>query len=259
MPTTMLIRILTLVLLLLPQAVAEAWAADELAIGRMRVMIWPEYDDPSVLVVYDGRFSDDTKFPTVTDFFIPKGAIINDICSLSPAGQHYCQLFDVTTGSGNYDTVRLSLPFSNFYLSFHLAPVDVAVAQRRIAYAIKTNHPIASMEVDIQQPLRSTDFAITPPGGERSEENDFNHFTYALEDLAKGADPVFTIGYIKESKEPSVDVKYASMTGRRVWGSPYQTQRNVRTIVYAVFGTGLVMVSAAVFWIVRTRRQKGAA
>ena len=254
----MLIRGLILALLLLPLAAVEAWAEDDLSIGRMRVMIWPEYDDPSVLVVYDGRFSDDTKFPTSTDFFIPKGAIINDICSLSPAGQHYCQLFDVKEGA-DYDTVHLSLPFSNFYLSFHLAPVDVAVAQRRIKYAIKTNHPIASMEVDIQQPLRSTDFAITPSGGKSSEEKDFNHFTYALENVAKGADPVFTIGYIKASGEPSVDVKYASMTGRRVWGSPYQTQRNVRTIVYAVFGTGLVMVLAALFWIVRTRRQKGAA
>ena len=128
-------------------------------------MIWPEYDDPSVLVVYDGRFTDDSKFPTTTDFLIPKGAIINDICSLSPGGQHFCQLYDVSEGDG-YDTVHLSLPFSNFYLSFHLAPIDLETAERRIEYVIKANHPIGSMEVDIQQPLRSTNFAISPSGGE---------------------------------------------------------------------------------------------
>ena len=258
MRSRVLIPGLILMLLMLPHLAAQAGPADGLSIGRMRVMIWPEYDDPSVLVVYDGRFTDDSKFPTTTDFFIPKDAIITDICSLSPGGQHFCQLYDVSKGD-EYDTVHLSLPFSNFYVSFHLAPIDLETAKRKIEYVIKTNHPIDSMEVDIQQPLRSTDFAISPASGEASMEKDFNHFTYSLEDIAKGEDRIFKIGYVKQTKEPSVDVKYASMNGRRVWGSPYQTQRNVRTVIYAVFGAGLLMVLAAIFWIARTRRQRGVA
>jgi hypothetical protein len=257
----MLIGRLILVLLLSPLAAAEAWAKDELSIGRMRVMIWPEHDDPGTLVVYDGRFVDDTKFPTITDFLIPKGAVINDICSLSPGGQHFCQLYEVSRG-GDFDTVHLSLPFSNFYVSFHLPPVDLDVAERRHEYVIKINHPVGSMEVDIQQPLRSANFAVSPPAGEARENSvkkGFNHLNYILEDIAKGEDQVFKIGYVKETREPSVDVKYASMTGRKVWGSPYDTQRNVRTIIYAVFGTGMVMVSAAMFWIIRTRRRRAAA
>jgi hypothetical protein len=114
------------------------------------------------------------------------------------------------------------------------------------------------MEVDIQQPLRSTEFTISPSGGEAYNEKDFSHFTYTLEDIAKGEDRVFKIGYVKETREPSVDVKFASMTGRRVWGSPYETQRNVKTIIYVVFGTGLSMVLAATIWIVTSRRRKGA-
>ncbi len=237
---------------------AELPVSEDLEIGRMRVMIWPEYDDPGTLVVYDGRFIDDSKFPAIADFQIPKGAAINDICSLSPGGQHFCQLYDVTTGN-DYDTVRLSLPFSNFYFSFHLAPVNLDIKERQIEYAIKTNHPVGSMEVDIQQPLRSTDFNILPSGGDRSVQKDFNHFNYFLKDIAKGDDRAFKINYIKNSRQPSVDVKYASMAGRRVWGSPYDTQRNVKTIVYAVFGTGLLMVMIAMFWIVKTRRQSGTA
>lgn len=258
MRSKVLISGLVLVLLMFLPLLVEARAEEGLSIGRMRVMIWPEYDDPSVLVVYDGRFTDDSKFPTVTDFLIPKGAIINDICSLSPGGQHFCQLYEVSKGD-SHDTVHLSLPFSNFYVSFHLTPVDLGSAKRRIEYVIKANHPIGSMEVDIQQPLRSTEFAISPSGGEASNSKDFNHFAYTLEDIAKGEDRVFKIGYIKESREPSVDVKFASMTGRRVWGSPYETQRKVKTIIYAVFGTGLLIAAAALFWIVRTRRRKGAA
>ncbi|MCP4998269.1 MAG: hypothetical protein GY933_05795 [Hyphomicrobiales bacterium] len=249
---------LVLALLMLPPLLVEARADNGLSIGRMRVMIWPEYDDPSVLVVYDGRFTDDSKFPTTTDFLIPKGAIINDVCSLTPGGQHICQLYDISEGD-DHDTVHLSLPFSNFYVSFHLAPVDLETAKRQLRYAIRANHPIDNMEVDIQQPLRSTEFSVSPAGGEASKQKDFYHLTYALEDIEKGEDLVFKIDYVKETREPSVDVKFASMTGRRVWGSPYATQRKVKTIVYIIFATGVLMVSAAALWIMMGRRRKGPA
>ncbi len=250
-----LITVLITVLLSFTQSLASEAKQDNLSIGRMRVMIWPEYDDPSVLVVYDGRFDDDSKFPTVTDFLIPKGAIINDICSLSPGGQHFCQLYNVSSGD-DYDTIHLSLPFSNFYVSFHHDLIDVDTAHRKLEYIIKANHPISSMEVDIQQPLDSSEFAISPSGGKVSSEKDFNHFQYALENIAKGDDRIFNIDYVRQSKQPSVDVKFASMTGRRVWGSPYQTQRKVRTIIYLVFASGMLLMAAATVWLVIRKRKK---
>jgi len=60
--------------------------ASDLSIGRMRASIWSEYDAPGVLVIYDGRFKDDTSFPAEAVFYIPKGASISDACSLSPKG-----------------------------------------------------------------------------------------------------------------------------------------------------------------------------
>ena len=36
-------------------------AEEVLSIGRMKIAIWPEYDDPGVLVIYDGRFADSSR------------------------------------------------------------------------------------------------------------------------------------------------------------------------------------------------------
>lgn len=255
MPVKVLIAVLSAALLNSTQMLAQEAIQDDLSIGRMRVMIWPEYDDRSVLVVHDGRFDDDTKFPAVTDFLIPKDAIVNDICSLSPGGQHFCQLYDLIEGD-DYDKVRMSLPFSNFYLSFHYNLIDVDTAQKNLEYIIKANHPIASMEVDVQQPLGSSEFAISPAGGKASVIKDFNHFRYSLRDIAMGDQRVFKIDYVKQATEPSVDVKFASMTGNRVWGSPYQTQRNVLKIVYFIFASGVLMIAGAGIWLMKTRGKK---
>ncbi len=255
MPSKTLIVALFVILLSPVQLPAQDTREDDLSIGRMRVMIWPEYDDQSVLMVYDGRFEDDEKFPTVTDFQIPKGAIINDICSLSPDGQHFCQLYETSKGN-EFDMIHMSLPFSNFYVSFHFNSINVENPQRNLKTVIRASHPIGYLEVDIQQPLHSTEFTISPDGGNPSVEKDFNHFGYTRENLAKGDEVVFGIDYVKNTEQPSVDVIFANMTESRVWGSPYQTQRRVMTIVYSVFGSGIFLIGAAGFWLWRKSGKK---
>ena len=228
--------------------------ADPLAIGRMRVMIWPEYDDPGALVVYDGRFSDPTAFPAKSRFFVPKDIVISDACSLSPGGQHFCQLFKMSD-KGAWNEVELWLPFPNFYLSFHLPHTDMTTAERTLDYRLKANHPIKTMEVDIQQPLRSSHFSVLPAASGESIKKGFHHFSDTLHDIAKGDERVFKIRYSKKDVKPSIDIKYASMTGPKTWGSPYDNQKRVSSIIYVVFGTGVTALFGIIALLIWKKRR----
>jgi hypothetical protein len=248
-------------------ALETSEAITDLAIGRMRVSVWPEYDDPSVLVIYDGRFEEAKNYPIKTSFLVPKGSVISDACSLSYEGQHFCQLYK-TVNKGPFDEVSLLLPYPNFYLSFHTPRIDVTKHERKFDYRIKTNHPVNDMEIDIQQPLRSSSFHVSPPEeATRLEEKDdsisvvkgFKHFVYALNGIAKGQETVFKFDYIKKDPKPSVDIKFTSMKGPKVFkSSPYETQKKVRTYVYAVFGIGTVILIVLIAWILKRRKKTGA-
>lgn len=235
----------------------------DLSIGRMKVAIMPEYDDPSVLAIYDGKFEDVSSYPIKTSFLIPKGSVISDACSLSHEGQHFCQLYK-TVNRGAHDEVSLLLPYPNFYLSFHTPRFDIKGERKEFDYLIKANHPIITMEVDIQQPLRSTAFNISPPenaaisekGGTISVIKGFNHFTYRLEGISKGRENAFKISYIKSDPNPSVDIKYTSMKTPQTQSSSYETQRNIKTIIYIAFGTGAFAIMAVVAWFFRSRKKK---
>ncbi|HUW25136.1 MAG TPA: hypothetical protein VMW07_01265 [Gallionella sp.] len=235
----------------------------DLSIGRMKVSIMPEYDDPSVLAIYDGKFEEVTNYPIKTSFLIPRGSVISDACSLSHEGQHFCQLYK-TINMGNYDEVSLLLPYPNFYLSFHTPQLDVKLENKEIDYQIKANHPIKAMEIDIQQPLRSTAFNISAPESVAiSQKNDsislikgFNHFTYRLEDIAKDQESIFKISYTKSDPKPSVDIKYTSMKEPQTPGTSYETQRNIKTVIYALFGTGIFGILVLVTWYFRSRKKK---
>ncbi len=238
-------------------------APADLSIGRMRVAIWPEYDDRSVLVIYDGKFETGSRFPVRTSFLIPEGAVINDACSVSFEGQHFCQLYK-STNKGEFDEVRLVLPYPNFYLSFHTLPIDVETERRAFDYGIKTNHPVSSMEVDVQQPLRTTSFNISPPSNALSGRKrdglsivkGFNHYAYEFTDISAGDQSIFGIEYVKDDPNPSVDIKYASMEGAKVWGSPYGTQKQARTYVYVLFGTAMLGIGAVFVSLIRRGKAK---
>ena len=233
-------------------------ATKDLSIGRMRVAIWPEYDDPGVLAIYDGRFDKASSYPIKTSFFIPRGSVISDACSLSHKGQHFCQLYK-TTNRGEYDEVNLLLPYPNFYLSFHTPHLTAESEQKEFAYRIKANHHIKTMEVDIQQPLRSTEFSILPEKNmgipQATESKGFNHFAYTLDDVSKDQENIFNIKYTKSDPKPSVDIKYSRMTGPKVWSSPYETQKNIKTFVYILFASSVFGVISVVAWFIRSRKK----
>lgn len=186
-------------------------------IGRMRVAIWPEFDDPGALVIYDGRFIDDGAFPIETTFLIPKGAVISDACSLSPKGQHFCQLF-TQKNAGDMDEVILKLPYPNFYLSFRIKPFKGDNPLKKLNYTIKTSHPVSKLEVDIQKPLRAEGFTIIPDSSEREELKGFEHYRYVFKDKEAGTILPFEISYKKEDNRPSVNIKYSPMKGSKTWG-----------------------------------------
>lgn len=237
--------------------------AKDLSIGRMKVAIMPEYDDPSVLAIYDGKFEDVSSYPIKTSFLIPKGSVISDACSLSHEGQHFCQLYK-TVNRGEHDEVSLLLPYPNFYLSFHTPQFDAKREKKEFNYLIKANHPIKTLEIDIQQPLRSTAFNIAPPvsatlaekSGTINVVKGFNHFAYKIEGVSKGQESAFKIDYIKSDPNPSVDIKYTSMKSPQTQSAPYETQRNIKTIIYVAFGIGAFGILAVAAWFFRSRKKK---
>lgn len=240
--------------------------ASDLSIGRMRVALWPEYDDAAVLVIYDGRFRDENSFPAETTFILPKDSVISDACSLSPKGQHFCQLYKQKT-VGDVDEVRLKLPYPNFYLSFHVnfpspqSPLSKGVrgvvgqeGQKIFNYLINANHNIEKLEVDIQRPLRAEGFKITPQSSNISEKKGFEHYGYVFENVPKGKALDFKIEYIKKDRLPSVDIKYSPMTGPKTWDSPYETPRRKSVILYLAGAVGLLLV-IGMLWLVFKRKR----
>ncbi len=249
-----MINVIFYSLLALAILLTPSYGSDNITIGRMNVKIWPEYDDTGVLVIYDGRFTDSALFPLKARFLIPTGSVVSDACSVSPRGEHFCQLYEISSGK-EFDEITITLPYPNFYLSFH-TPSLGSEKQKSFTYTIKATYPVDTMEVDIQQPLRAERFVVSPPA--RAELiRGFTHFLYEIKNVKEGDTREFKISYYKEDQKPSVDIKYSppmmkgADTGK---GSPYSTQRMVRILLYGGFFTGLLVLGIIIAWFVRSKK-----
>src|SRR3989338_5565108 len=184
--------------------------ADDLKIGRMKVSIMPEYESSDVLVIYEGKFADKDAFPNQVTFTLPKGVTkLTDVCSLSPGGQHFCQLYNIVN-KGEYNETSVKLPYADFFIDFKYSPFNIKSGRflRDFEYIIKSIYPVDILEVSIQEPLRTKDFELFPKPLNKVSKKDLNYYNYTLKDVKQGQDIKFKIKYIKEDNRPSVDIKF---------------------------------------------------
>lgn len=182
-----------------------------LKIGRMKVSIWPEYDTQGVLVIYEGKFADKDRFPARASFIFPKGVKeLTDACSLSPQGQHFCQLYEVLQKE-NHSEATLKLPYADFFIDFQYNPFNRG-EKRDFEYTILSKYPIGFLEVNVQQPLRSSEFNVTPISLNETQDKGFRYLHYTYEDVSEGKEISFLVSYTKQDSRPSVDIKFSSMT-----------------------------------------------
>jgi len=211
--------------------------AENKIINRMKLSIMPEYDSDGVLVIQEGKFLDIASFPAPLAFNIPTGVTkLTDVCSLSPKGHHYCQLFDVEKGQ-DHNVVKMVLPYPDFFIDFKYKPFVIKPASTRsFSYTLNPKYDIKTLEVHIQKPARSKKFKV--PGGfsKTYTKDDLEYTEYIYKDVKAGENKTFDISYYKKDVKPSVEVQLMAM------GENSLFQKNSGEIMLAVGALALLLL-----------------
>ncbi|MDH5679067.1 MAG: hypothetical protein OEZ55_10440 [Nitrospinota bacterium] len=230
--------------------VSSAGAAYEkdLVVGRMKVTLMPEYDSLQVLVIMEGKFADKSRFPAEARFGLPMEVTkLTDVCSLSPGGHHFCQLFDIKTEGGE-KMVDVKLPYSDFFIDFQYAPFSpIRGVARKFVHEIPALYAINNLEVHVQKPARAGKFEITPGWAGTYEKEGFEYYKYLFQDIKAGQKTRISVSYSKEDTMPSVEKQYSAMA------TPEMFSGHTGEILLAVGVLGFLGI-----WVLRRRAGKKA-
>jgi len=191
-----------LVLLLVSAGIAttqEAPAPIAPRLERLEISIWPEYDQPSVLVILRGWLSPDTPLPTSVPLPIPTAAgSPSAVAKRFPGGGLLVAQSMLEVGEG-MSTVYLSTDAPEIRLEYYV-PLDLSTENRHYHFEWPGGVEIDRVLFEVLQPIGATEFAVQPASSAPAQAND--GLTYQREDLGPAtADQTFTIevDYTKSS------------------------------------------------------------
>lgn len=196
----------------LGQAPVAAQAAQEpLAIQEMYLSVWPEYYTPEVVVSQASIFVNRSEEPVGGEiwFQLPKTVepvgltevqegLLPRYFEVVDKGDHQLVRYELTTPLEPGG--RLSLLLDYIYPRFQEA------GRREIPIEFISKYPVEKLNVEIKQPLRSTEFEINPPAQNQSIDSEgFDVYQFDYSNVEADRLLEFQISYFKEDNLPSVD------------------------------------------------------
>ncbi len=241
---------LALVLLILLSGTIVSAQGAPLTIAQGSLRLWPEFDDPGLLVIFAGDFAQTGSFPQTVAFPIADGARNVQATYRDASGTLLVREYTVTDGKLTYE-----VPMPTFHYEYYVDRPDTG-NQRVIDFRFDPGYAADVLEIVVQQPARSTDFSLTPAAQSTSRGTDgLTYHTLALSNVAAGAPVDIEIRYTKTDSNPTNP--QLAVTGSTT-NSPAATPSGAPAqgwLPYVLIGVGVTaLVSVLVYWLLTQRR-----
>lgn len=184
-------------------ALASAQTTDR--ISKLDILVWPEFDDPRVLVQYDGELSTTGAYPREVAFYIPSGASLAATAYADESNQLFNTDPAKVTDAGNgFSRVTFSIPKSHFHVEFYHDAIK-GTPDKSLDFVYKAVLPSEQVRLEVQQPLKAENFATDPVAALQSDGmHDFKYHIFNYPSLASDQLLEVKVTYTKTDPNPSL-------------------------------------------------------
>lgn len=150
---------LLLVLLTIP---FHASAQVGIALDTLTVQLWPEFDQPAMLVIYDFTLTEGTSLPVDVTLRIPTDATLIAV-AYAPTGNLLNVPYQNPYEEGGWQVVTLTVDTTAPYRLEYYAPLTQLNSQREYAYLWPGDYVVRTFNVSIKVPVDATEITTEPP------------------------------------------------------------------------------------------------
>lgn len=239
----------------LPGPLAEAQEATPFE--RVQVSLWPEYDEPEMLVIYRISLPSEVVLPGTVRLRIPVSAgQPNAVAEANAAGELLVADYE-RAPEGQWAVLTIDVGHPVLQVEYY-DPFERDGASRSYRYVWPGEHEVGSFEVQVQEPAGARDMNILPasPGGFPGPSGLPLH-TIDLGSLPAGQERVVTLDWLRDSDEPSV-ARTPVPPPTPQTGAPSPDDGGAETNIWyrLIFGLGAAAVAAIAVWLLLFRGQE---
>ncbi len=182
---------------------APALADDPDHLSKLLIRVWPEYDQPTVLVQLDGTLADASNLPRNVSVLVPASAtqliatFANPNATFAP--EQKPPLNDVGDG---FARISFQVQQPQYHVEYY-DDLLRGMPDKSMDFAFKAAAPTDQLTIEIQQPLRSTNFSTTPASQSTVDDNGFKYHTSQYPNVVAGQTISMQVRYTKADQTPS--------------------------------------------------------
>lgn len=250
-------------LVLLPFTNASAQA--EITLENVRVDIWPEYDRPSALVIYNISISPSVSLPADVTLRIPTAAGQPHAVAWQAPDQGLYELMYEKTISGDWTEITFNTPAPDLRLEYYDPGIQKTENQRTFAFNWPGDYAVQNLSIMVQQPVNATNMKLVPDaGGGRPGSDGLTYHTLVVGQVNAGTTFELDISYEKADDTLTNPEQYQNAQPvQAVNGSTAGRVTLDQTLPWAVGGAGILLIAGGLLWYWKTNtaakhsREKG--
>jgi hypothetical protein len=247
-------KLLLLLLIVLLSSVTLVQAQETPSLDDLLIDLWPEYDDPGMLVIYKATLSPQVSLPAELTFQIPVEAGKPFVVAVGPDPNSVAEVVYNTQVMGKWIDVSFIATTPTIQLEYYDPRLVKDGAQRTFSYTWPGDYAAQDLRLRIQHPLGATEVSVTPPMGNLNQGDD--GFLYSnIEVGAVEADSPFDIGlsYQKETNDLSIQSLQIQPSATITPGSS-NFQNFDQWWVWLLAALGVVLIGGGGYWYWRLGR-----
>jgi hypothetical protein len=175
----------------------------------LNISFWPEYDEPAVLVMYQGKLDASIKTPAQIKIAIPKGDDVRLTATsvVDPSNQFQYdrawETHEVVHGQ-DMDILTYEAIYPTFQFEIYMKPVS-GKGKRNFDFTLPVISNIKVLDVNIRKPVRAENFQVTPVAAETKQEEQFEDYLYSFSNVTPGQNFSFNVSYDRADSNPSIN------------------------------------------------------
>ncbi|MBN2501002.1 MAG: hypothetical protein JXB38_09520 [Anaerolineales bacterium] len=242
-----------LFLFLLPHPVQ---AQEDIQINSLRISLWPEYDRPEMLVIYQARLADTVTLPAQVSLSIPTVAgqphavAVGDPNGALVNAEYQLQV------EGIWTTVTLETDSPFIQMEYYDPGLQRQGDTRSFQFLAVCQYPVDALELEVQQPFDAENLTVSPSLGQAEQGPDgLWYYDAMFDDLSAGDTFALSLSYIKPSTTLTL-AALQSATPATAEQQPEQPAVSFRKVLPWV-GGGIIFLAAALialgYWRARSQ------
>lgn len=234
----------------------SAQAQNAIRLASVKAQLWPEYDQRSMLVIYDFELPSDVTLPVSISIRFPKDGNLIAVASLGSNGSLVNADYLGPNVSGDWQSITVQIQTATSYHIEYYEPLSISGQLRQFTYLWPGDYAVDDLSLSVRIPADTTNITAEPNLQSTQEADGTPALAGDFGPLSAGQEFPLQLTYTKTSDTLSVSQPrlqpsqpLGPNTSGRVMLSNY--------LPYILGVLGFLVIAAGVIYIWQSRRSAG--